>query len=399
MELSIEEITLLYRKAPNYEPDIKEVISNTFYALSEMANISDKIFEGAMYLDSQRSKTYMNSSDFVDNIIDRESFRKMIDDSDSESSKIVNVLEAYKRTQSSALDLLRIMFDKLVKLPQKQDATPTHQDNPPNMGMDDVQDTKPIAQNVQDVHPTTQNIQDIQPITQNIQAISLNIISPNTPVFVQRTITENQNVYCRYYPNCTFCLNNKLVLNDSTYYCIQDCTYCSSLRKGNKNHTKEIIRTITNILPVRDPIYINTNDIYFYVILMSHNEDGPNDYLESVMIKNFKQMFPPSRPSKVNAYVIEKNDDSAPILSGLIRYDKENFPVGTRISTKSNHIKNHYKSFHTGEMVKHRQYNVQNLTTYKGKQYLTQTDIIIEKYNIMISKGNVMGSTIENFIQ
>lgn len=187
--------------------------------------------------------------------------------------------------------------------------------------------------------------------------------------------TTNNKFYCRYFPNCNFCKNNTLQSDDPTHYCVKNCTFCSSLRKVDNIKKKEITKPI-----VKEIGYINNDDIYFYVTLTSSLEDGPLEYLIESMIKNFKQMFPPSRSA--SAYIFSINTNGVtPILYGLIRYDRLNFPSGTRISPKSNHIKNNFKSVYTGKIIKNREYNVENLTTYKNKQYLTKTDIIREKYN------------------
>ena len=143
--------------------------------------------------------------------------------------------------------------------------------------------------------------------------------------------------------------------------------------------------------------HIMNNDIYFYVTLTSSQEDGTEDFLSKTLVNNFMKMFPPSRSASAYVYSLNSNNGN-PILYGLIRYDRLNFPPGTRISPKSNHIKNNFKSHGTGNILRPREYTVENLTVYKNKQYLTRTDIIRERYNSIVVLGNAVGSSIDDFL-
>ena len=62
----------------------------------------------------------------------------------------------------------------------------------------------------------------------------------------------------------------------------------------------------------------------------------------------------------------------------LYRYDVENYVYDPVVS---------------------REYNVENLTTYKNKRYLTNRDTILLVYNNMISKGEIIGNSLENFLE
>ena len=149
------------------------------------------------------------------------------------------------------------------------------------------------------------------------------------------------------------------------------------------------------------------NDKYFFVQLTAAREDGPDDYVIEILIKNFKQMFPPSYNAIAYIYNIflseqgSDNQERVPVLYGLIRYDHRN---KHNITVKSTHIKNEIKSILTG-IKNTRYYTVTNLTKYIGKQFKTPRVLIIEKYKFITETGKAptdpskaIGNTLDEFL-
>lgn len=196
------------------------------------------------------------------------------------------------------------------------------------------------------------------------------------------------------------------VIDDVVYEVITNCR--NNPTTHQQIHTTPIPLTLkispTNINQIGANIFINgdkyiVGDIYYNIMLTSNIEDGPIEYLKNSLITNFQHMFPPSRRSSANVYTLISDALGNPKLLGLIRYDRGNFPPGTRISVKSNIINNNIKSFYTGAYVTNRQYTVVNLTVYKNKMYLTKQDTVVEVYNLIQSSGTVTGDPLENFLQ
>lgn len=137
---------------------------------------------------------------------------------------------------------------------------------------------------------------------------------------------------------------------------------------------------------------MNTRDKYFYVMLMSEREDGANEYISDILIKNFKQMFPPSYKAIANVYKI--NIEKSPKLYGLIRYDHKN---KYNITRKSSHIKNIIKS--QNENIKNtRFYEIDVLTKYEGKLYKTKVSSVVQKYQFITNDNTAVGDSLDMFI-
>jgi len=113
-----------------------------------------------------------------------------------------------------------------------------------------------------------------------------------------------------------------------------------------------------------------------------------------ILVKNFKQMFPSSYSGKAWVYSAFIYEDASVQLDGLIRYDANN---KYRITPKSSHIKNVIISEHTKEKNL-RKYNVESLTKYQNKTYVTLRDKVIEKYNYVSRNSPVIGDIITIFI-
>ena len=170
------------------------------------------------------------------------------------------------------------------------------------------------------------------------------------------------------------------------------------------------VKTITNKL---NNTVINQamllNDKYFFVELTSERRDGANDYVTQILIKNFKQMFPPSYSALAFIYNVSVSDhchsDAAetsvtksPILYGMIRFNHRN---KHNITVKSTHIKNEIKS--SSGVKSSRYYSVTNLTKYIAKQYVTSRSIIIEKYKFITendagSDTSSVGNPLDDFL-
>ncbi len=148
-------------------------------------------------------------------------------------------------------------------------------------------------------------------------------------------------------------------------------------------------------IPKQPDLEINTNDKYFNVILTSKLEDGSTNYVTHILIKNFKQMFPLSYNAKAWIYSISTNEDTSLKLEGLIRYDSNN---KHRITPKSSHIKNYIKSEYS-QQKNHRPYNVESLTNYSNKRYITVLSKVIATYNYISRDNSSVGDPISLFIQ
>lgn len=99
-------------------------------------------------------------------------------------------------------------------------------------------------------------------------------------------------------------------------------------------------------------------DKYFFVTLTANREDGSDDYITDILVKNFKQMFPPSCGAVAYIYSISLSPEKVPILNGLIRYNGKN---KHNITVKSTHIKNEIKSMVT---------NIKNKRALRERQAL-----------------------------
>lgn len=436
-ETTIDELVHLYKSEPNYQPTIDEIISNTNYAMNELVNISNQIFIDVCMLDNKRAQNYLHVVDFTRGIIDKDTIMKILDDTDIDTSSTFKRIETLRRNQKMAIDLVKIMTNTNVLnnlFRQDSDVTKSISENvaisqnpignPVENNIFDLSHSKPLPalNSPQSINPTGKSVENIilnlshsNPLTAlNLpQSISLiQLMNPSeqrtdslqsiNPISQIETL-KNDSVYCRFYPDCITCINNMTIIRpgenykDPSTYCLNKCIYCSSRRKDfNKISKIETKPRLTRNQLIQDE-YINGDDIYFFVMLTSNIEDGPREYLELSMIKSFNQMFPPSRPARANVYITNLQSEN-PYLYGLIRYDRVNFPTGTRISPKSSHIKNYFISHYTGERITDRVYDVENLTKYKGKRYLTDRSIIITKYNYLIANGNPTGNPLEDFL-
>lgn len=138
---------------------------------------------------------------------------------------------------------------------------------------------------------------------------------------------------------------------------------------------------------------IATNDKYFEVTLTANETDGEDIYIIDALVKNFRQMFPPSYRANAWVYGIEYTE-GIPQLHGLIRYDEKN---KYRITPKSTHIKNIIVSQYTGTKEE-RMYRVENLTKYEDKKYKTVKSKVEERYRFVTKQGKVTGDTIDRFL-
>lgn len=153
------------------------------------------------------------------------------------------------------------------------------------------------------------------------------------------------------------------------------------------------VPSISTAIALIAPAKINTSDKYFYVVLTAPLEDGTPDYLTDTLIKNFRQMFPPSYSATANVFSITIKDGLVE-LTGLIRYDHRN---KYNISPKSKHIKNDIKSSSTG-IKQSRYYRVDNLTKYIGRKFETDRQVIVDKYSFISKHGPLQGDTIDRFL-
>jgi hypothetical protein len=209
---------------------------------------------------------------------------------------------------------------------------------------------------------------------------------------IKLPVDQDRLPRCSNKPECPTCTK----WSDHTLsYCINTCVMCSAERKirnkiiVNKVHDK-VHNEIEPIgITLKQDGLIPTNDKIFFVTLTSNREDGTNEYIEDVLLKNFRSMFPDSFPARSCCYVIGLNADHVPYLNGLIRYDCRG---RYRISPKSTHIKNMIVSMNTGARNL-RYYNVINLTKYSNKRYQTRIHDVKEKYLFMSQQGNIIGNT------
>ncbi|CAH6419985.1 Hypothetical protein HVR_LOCUS1042 [uncultured virus] len=247
-------------------------------------------------------------------------------------------------------------------------------------------------------------------------------------------LTSDSFVKCLV-EDCKDCIENwnynlklgKIEENQSMKYCFEKCLWCSRKRKDRKLLVKSNTLTpVENIgvnaetvstTPKTDKLILQikpaviessdlirnstrSNDImllgdkFFFVLLTAAREDGTDEYIIEILIKNFKQMFPPSYSAKAYIYNINSSPENTPLLYGLIRYNREN---KHNITTKSTHIKNEIKPING--IKNKRYYNVINLTKYESKQYRTSRAAIVEKYNFIVGNNKTaVGDTLDEFL-
>jgi hypothetical protein len=134
---------------------------------------------------------------------------------------------------------------------------------------------------------------------------------------------------------------------------------------------------------------IDTSDKYFFVTLSSEKEDGPDNYVSDILVKNFKSIFPESFPVTAYCYSLGYSANNTVSLNGLIRFDHRG---KYRISPKSSHIKNIVISYTTGAKQP-RPFNILNLTKYLSKRYRTRCVDIQSRYMFIENHGKIIGNS------
>jgi hypothetical protein len=260
--------------------------------------------------------------------------------------------------------------------------------------------------------------EDLQPTINLLNILSSKLITNSIEDNQDKLLhnnTEDEIIKCLR--SCGFCKekwdeNDLTGIDNETFgRCLNICVNCNRKRKNAREELKDKLHSLTihahessqNLdiiqisgqqVAVGHEDIVGSDDKYFIVTLTAIKEDGDEKYITDSLIKNFKQMFPPSYRAVSWAYSISKNND-VPYLYGMIRYDHNN---KYRLTPKSTHIRNRILSQHTGKR-NDRDYNVVNITKYNQKHYKTKIRDIVSHYENIAKKGQVVGNALERFIQ
>jgi hypothetical protein len=139
---------------------------------------------------------------------------------------------------------------------------------------------------------------------------------------------------------------------------------------------------------------LKNNDKYFFIGLYAEREDGTDDYIRIMLIKNFNHMVTQSNPAIATCYVIGLNEQKVPYLHGIIRFDTNS---KYRVSTKSPQFKNIITSM-DGKFKNLRHFEVDNKTKYHNNRYETKFIDIKTRYDLMFSIGKIYGNSFDELL-
>jgi hypothetical protein len=175
-------------------------------------------------------------------------------------------------------------------------------------------------------------------------------------------------------------------------YCKTQCDFCASARQVIRERLLrgKINNKAVQYLPV-DHLdeNVNTKDKYFSVKLTSERSDGSDDHLFPQLRENFNKLCPDSFEARAAVCAFSYNDDDAPTLYGLIRYNSES---KYRINEKTPHIKNTIKIQPAkGKRPKPRQarnYTFKCITDCTNQKHrFTRVAAVMQAYNLILDEA------------
>ena len=218
--------------------------------------------------------------------------------------------------------------------------------------------------------------------------------------------TTNGQIYTKL---LTSLVNGKWNLNSENHQPQNEIPHIINIDpqiQPNNIHVQPISVSHPELVAIAQPVYnlplanlpsrLQTNDKFFYVLLTANKEDGPPEYIRKALAGNFRRMFPASYSAIANVY---STTDDPPQLHGLIRYNHKN---EYNISVGSSHIRNfilpYNESMKNKGRKEKRHHHADSLTTYEGRQYVTERQAVIDAYSNIINYGTAVGDQLDNFL-